>query len=695
MKKRTILNLITYIIIAISVAILIFSATFCCYKQLNDTKNGNIDVQNEDKFVSVFMSEVSSYTRALIYHESFYNQVEDNNTTIFYKEKNNYYNSIENLKLFISYKDKVITNVELTSETNTVQGIKNFINSQDLNKLSIINGEVKSDTEALNKKAVKYFNEFNLGYYPASTNAYQNFIEEDKINKSNNIIETKINDFEIYASYDNNIIDLSIRKEFENLMNRFEPYASKIYISIPICTIVIIVCIVYLIYAIGNNKDKENIELTWIDKIYYEILLIISIILICIATIPLAIGLETNILNNNLYFSISMVSITYFLIYIVLAVIFNTTIKRIKAKAFWKTTIAGKIVIFIYKKIKELFNDVKTNYESLKETLPRNKKLILYMASFIILEILLLEIFKFVGFIADIILGIYVFNKIMKYINSYENLEKKLKDVYEGNNQIGLSENDVEKEFRSAVKYINDISNGFENAVEESIKSERLKTELITNVSHDIKTPLTSIINYVDLLKQENIDNKKVNEYIKVLDSKSQRLKKLTEDLVEVSKASSGSIKINMEKININELLKQSIGEFEDKFKNNELDIITNYSKNDIYINADSKYLYRVIENLFSNISKYALENSRVYIDVTEENEKAKLVIKNISKYKLNISSEELMQRFVRGDRARTTEGSGLGLSIAQSLIELQKGDFNLQIDGDLFKIIIKLNLTK
>ena len=252
--------------------------------------------------------------------------------------------------------------------------------------------------------------------------------------------------------------------------------------------------------------------------------------------------------------------------------------------------------------------------------------------------------------------------------------------------------------------YVNDIASGFSNAISESLKSERLKTELITNVSHDIKTPLTSIINYVDLLKKENIQNEKVKEYIDILDKKSQRLKKLTEDLVEASKVSSGNVKLNLEDINLKELFNQTIGEFKDRFEEKSLKIETTVPEKDIKIRADSRYLYRIIENLFSNITKYAQENSRVYIDI-EEKEKIEnknengqkenrryvnISIKNISKEKLNISSDELMQRFVRGDKSRYTEGSGLGLSIAKSLTELQGGKFDITIDGDLFKVEIE-----
>ena len=237
--------------------------------------------------------------------------------------------------------------------------------------------------------------------------------------------------------------------------------------------------------------------------------------------------------------------------------------------------------------------------------------------------------------------------------------------------------------------YIDDIAGGLSNAIAQNMKSERLKTELITNVSHDIKTPLTSIINYVDLLKKEKMPNEKATEYLMILDNKSQRLKKLTEDLVEASKASSGNIKLNMEKLNVKELIKQVSGEFVDKFKERGLEEIISFPEEDISIKADGRYMYRVLENIYSNVAKYALENTRVYLDVIKNQHTVVIQMKNISKQELNISADELMQRFVRGETSRNTEGSGLGLSIASSLTELQGGQFHIYLDGDLFKVTI------
>ncbi len=236
---------------------------------------------------------------------------------------------------------------------------------------------------------------------------------------------------------------------------------------------------------------------------------------------------------------------------------------------------------------------------------------------------------------------------------------------------------------------INSIGTGLEQALQEQIRSERMKADLITNVSHDIKTPLTSIISYVDLLKRENLPGEKAREYLNVLDQKSQRLKNLTEDLVEVSKASSGNLKLDMVRLNLVEMIWQTNGEFEEKFAERQLELVSSLPDESISIMADGRRLWRVLENLYNNAYKYAMQHSRVYTDLIREGNTVFFTIKNVSDVPLNVNADELTERFVRGDVSRTTEGSGLGLSIAQSLTRLQKGTFQIIIDGDLFKVII------
>ncbi|NBJ94272.1 sensor histidine kinase [Parablautia muri] len=270
-----------------------------------------------------------------------------------------------------------------------------------------------------------------------------------------------------------------------------------------------------------------------------------------------------------------------------------------------------------------------------------------------------------------------------------------IKLIREGNLAHQVKEEGLYGEDLVLARAVNSIGDSVRVAVETSMKDERLKADLITNVSHDIKTPLTSIINYVDLIKRENIQETKIKEYVEVLDTKSQRLKQLTDDLVEASKISSGNIVLQWEKINLVELLNQTIGEFSEKFEEKSLYLIFKAPKSSVYIEADSRRIWRVIENLFNNIFKYALSGTRVYVDMKllQSDNGGKQVIvslKNISAQPLKVNPEELAERFIRGDESRTTEGSGLGLSIAKNLTEAQNGKFEIVMDGDLFKI----NLT-
>lgn len=248
--------------------------------------------------------------------------------------------------------------------------------------------------------------------------------------------------------------------------------------------------------------------------------------------------------------------------------------------------------------------------------------------------------------------------------------------------------------FSNLAENINNIGEGLDKAIHNQLKSERMKSELITNVSHDLKTPLTSIINYIELIKkEEDIKPEHIKDYVNVLDSKSKRLKILIEDLFEASKASSGNLELNMEKIDITQLLRQAIGEMEEKLSKSDLDLKLRVPEEKTYIMADGKRLYRVFENLLSNISKYSLNNTRVYIDIIQENSKVKLMMKNISSYELNFDPEEIMERFKRADESRNTEGSGLGLAIARDLVNAQGGRFEIDIDGDLFKSVVEFNL--
>ncbi len=302
-----------------------------------------------------------------------------------------------------------------------------------------------------------------------------------------------------------------------------------------------------------------------------------------------------------------------------------------------------------------------------------------------------------------LLFNLWIFYILFRQAIEQESIRDAVQQLSTGETSYQLNLDEFDGPELTLAEGLNNISSGLETALQEKMKSERLKTNLITNVSHDIKTPLTSIINYVNLMKREHIEDARINAYLDVLDQKSQRLKTLIEDLVEASKASSGNVKLEFTDIDLVQMAFQTNGEFEEKLDARHLQLIINAPREPLMIRADGRRLWRVLENLYNNVCKYAMEGSRVYVDLarvpgnpeTGTAGQAVFTIKNISANPLNIRADELTERFVRGDVARTTEGSGLGLSIAKDLTELQKGQFSLYIDGDLFKAQVTFDLVE
>ncbi len=288
-----------------------------------------------------------------------------------------------------------------------------------------------------------------------------------------------------------------------------------------------------------------------------------------------------------------------------------------------------------------------------------------------------------------IVFWIVIVVLLMKKCMQKQRLKEGIHEIAGGNLEYQIEMNRMTGDELDMARDLNNLKDGMENAVERMMKSERMKTDLITNVSHDLKTPLTSIINYVDILKKEDIQDEKIRGYIEILEQKSLRLKNLTEDLMEAAKISSGNITLEIQNINLKQLLYQTNGEFEEKFARRNLSLVCTLPESDVYIKADGRRMWRVIENLYNNAAKYAQPYSRVYVDGKLMGGKVILIIKNVSEAPLNISADELMERFVRGDVARNTEGSGLGLEIARNLTIMQQGTFEIQLDGDLFKVVL------
>ncbi|HKM04201.1 MAG TPA: histidine kinase dimerization/phospho-acceptor domain-containing protein [Lachnospiraceae bacterium] len=436
-----------------------------------------------------------------------------------------------------------------------------------------------------------------------------------------------------------------------------------------------------LVILTAKEQKEETSNPRLIDKLYTEFAFLLAVI-ICTSIIYFTgyICYDIIYLNYHSFFSLPSILIIgtgTFLLDLFFMHFYLSLVRRIKNHIIWKHSFSNKVIEVLL----QVYNNPKV---AVRTWIP-------YLL-FLFVNFLLLAMSVngrpfpiFIAIILDVLLGIFLYRENDARLRVLKGIEK----IKDGNLTYQIDANKMHGDNLILANSVNSIGEGIRNAVENSMKDERLKTDLITNVSHDIKTPLTSIINYVDLIKRENIENENIMEYVKILDSKSQRLKQLTEDLVEASKISSGNIELIFEKIDFTQLIYQTLGEFDERFKNKGLDVIINVPNEPVYIQADSRRIWRVIDNLCSNIVKYAMENTRVYMDM-QINGKAVLTIKNISSQPLNINANELTERFIRGDISRNTEGSGLGLSIAKSLTQLQNGKFEIYLDGDLFKVILE-----
>lgn len=324
--------------------------------------------------------------------------------------------------------------------------------------------------------------------------------------------------------------------------------------------------------------------------------------------------------------------------------------------------------------------------------------LTLLLGAFAAVIILMVAINNFIIFLILVgcifLYGILLLQYILRKVILLNKIIKGTEEISSGNLNYIIEEKG-QGDLSKMAHNINNMKEGFKKSVDNEMKSERMKSELITNVSHDLKTPLTSIINYVNLLKKQDISEEERAAYIEVLDRKSQRLKVLIEDLFDVSKISSGAVELNIETVDVTALLKQAMGEFDEKIKKSSLTFRVNTPKEKVYVNLDGKKTWRVFENLISNILKYSQSNTRVYIDLIEDENKVIIIMKNISAYEMEFDVSEIFERFKRGDKSRSTEGSGLGLAIAKSIVEIQGGKMNIEIDGDLFKVVVEFGILQ
>ena len=466
----------------------------------------------------------------------------------------------------------------------------------------------------------------------------------------------------------------------------FEAYYTNLLVEnrntlIWLTAVLFVLClalVIFLLCAAGHKEGVEGIHLNWVDKIPLDLYLVVAILL---GAGLFALGIDLS--GASWWFMIVLIALLGAALVLLAMSVLMTLSTRFKSGAFWKNT----VIYFCLRLLLRMLKAIKAGVSYCATHLH-----LYWQAGLIFVGVSLAELFFLAAFSRSAVVVIWVIAKLIEapllvlIVISLQKLKAGGEALAEGNLNASVDLKHMYGVLRSHGENLNSIAQGMQKAVQQQLKSERFRTDLITNVSHDIKTPLTSIVNYVDLLKKEDVQPEKAKEYIAVLDRQSARLKKLTEDLVEASKASSGTLPVHLEAVDVNVLLSQVSGEYQSRFELCKLEPIVKLSSEDPQILADGKLLWRVFDNLLSNICKYAMPGTRVYFTSEVLDGRVQISFKNISNYPLDITADELLERFVRGDSSRSTEGSGLGLSIAQSLTGLQKGTFDLVVDGDLFK---------
>lgn len=494
-----------------------------------------------------------------------------------------------------------------------------------------------------------------------------------------------------FVSVDKDFPVLDRIKQEKLVYDKFEPWLVPVMAGSVLALILALAGVVILTIGAGRNNEDKKVHLNFFDRCYTEIVAVVVFMIWLMGTSVIvqamddeemrmvwkAIGFGTLGLWFGIWFLAGWLSL----------------VRRIKARSLWRDSLLRHILLLVRK----CFSKCSNLLVFLGGNMISRVKIILLFGIFIFLQFMFTGMTVEGGLALSLLLMIVMDCAVLYYLIKKawgrEQIIAGLKKITDGDLQYKIPTEKLSGEQEMVADYINHIGEGLDAAVENSLKNERMKTELITNVSHDIKTPLTSIINYVDLLKRENPEDPKIRGYLEVLENKAQRLKVLTEDVVEASKASTGNIALEMTDLNFIELVHQVIGEFEEKFEERNLTMVVHFDEEEAIICADGRRLWRVLENVFGNVSKYAMENTRVYVDVKVDRPNVQLSLKNISAQPLNISAEELAERFIRGDVSRNTEGSGLGLSIAKDLVQLQGGEFKLYLDGDLFKVTIEFRM--
>ena len=461
------------------------------------------------------------------------------------------------------------------------------------------------------------------------------------------------------------------------------PYRYELIAAAVVSFVLAVLLFAFLMAAAGHHDASGEVKAGFVEKIPADLLL-----LVCLAGMGGCFAAINEIFSGN--YLVTSLTVTAFCLLgagLFLLLWLMSAAVRLKLGTFLKSCLVWRVLAWCWKWIKAGFG--------LLKGLPLVAKWIPLFLVLLLADLILTmnvrnheALMAFVKLIEWAVLGA----AILYLVLCFRRLREGAKAIAAGEEKVVIDEKYMVGDIREHAEDLMHIRDGLSRAVDERMKSERLRTELITNVSHDIKTPLTSIVNYVDLLSREETENEKTKEYVEVLQRQSARLKKLTDDLVEASKASTGNLPVSMERLELGVLLDQTAGEYGERLAEKGLDLRVSKPEEPVTVKADPRHLWRILDNLLNNVLKYAQPGTRVYLDLTREGGGAALSFRNISAQPLNIRPEELTERFVRGDSARSTEGSGLGLAIAASLAKLQGIDMALAVDGDLFKVILRFS---
>lgn len=671
------LKILAHFLMFGSFAVMIAAVIYAClYVEIYFGMDRNADENRENSyFVSnLFFDDYMSATNLLLstIHEwndqNIYNDLEEMEAWRSYYMDGyaNFQYAIYNKEggLIMESPNYSVTPESVSSQTDT-EGARIYYYSMDISGLNLYPVEETSSSMQSGGAIVKNGS---------------NFIHSQSFLFGNENLGDKIGYIFVYVP-ETLVMGDSFYMHFQ-ICQTFENVRYIVFFGAVAAAVIFVVCLIYTILAAGWKTADDQIHLMWFDKIYTEIALAIMFCVFFLFVIAVILfvgwtmdGRSVGDIVTSGVLAIPAYMAAMFCVY--------SLARRGKTHNFISQSLIFKLFHGFYKVIYQgmINNNLMRKYISVI--------LGLGIADFILMMLAFWGNSFFFFIVVTVIYCcefIYVGRKLM----AIQDIAKGASEIASGHLEYKIDTKDMGSGvFLEFANNINNIGQGLNRAVDESVKSERMKADLITNVSHDIKTPLTSIINYVDLLKRLNITHEPEREYIDILDSKSQRLKMLIEDLVEASRASSGNITLECDTIDFNELVMQVAGTYVEKYSQRQLTLVTRSHQEPILIWADGRRMYRVLDNLFNNAFKYAMTGSRVYVDLYEDEDSVCFIMKNISQEPLNITADELTQRFVRGDASRTTEGSGLGLSIAESLVQLHGGTFKIYLDGDLFKATI------